>query len=82
MPLGKDSITKRVAKPAETVAPATAPVAKKAPAKKAPAKKQATVKATTVAKIAPETVEAVTGKREGTAFEKFMLGEDLPTHLL
>ncbi len=77
MSLGKDSITKRVAKPAETIAPATAPVAKKAPAKK-----PTTVKTTTIAKIAPETVEAVTGKREGAAFEKFMLGEDLPTHLL
>lgn len=78
MPLGKDSITKRVAKPAE--APA-APVA--APAtKKAPAKKSATVKATTVAKIAPETVEKVTGKPEGAGFEKFMLGDALPYHLL
>ena len=79
MPLGKDSITKRVAKPAE--APAAAPIA--APAvKKAPAKKPATVKATTIAKIAPETVEKVTGKQEGTGFEKFMLGEALPYHLL
>ena len=78
MPLGKDSITKRVAKPAE--AP-TAPIAAPA-AKKAPAKKPATVKATTVAKIAPATVEAVTGKREGTGFEKIMLGEALPYHLL
>ncbi len=81
MSLGKDSITKRVAKPAEAATPVTAP-AKKAPAKKAPAKKPTTVTATTVAKIAPETVEAVTGKREGTAFEKFMLGEKLPAHLL
>ena len=77
MPLGKDSITKRVAKPAEaaTTTPTT-------PTKKAPAKKPATVKATTVAKIAPETVEKVTGKPEGAGFEKFMLGDALPYHLL
>ncbi len=77
MPLGKDSITKRVAKPAEVEAPATTPAVKKAPAKK-----PATVKATTVAKIAPETVEKVTGKPEGAGFEKFMLGDALPYHLL
>ena len=75
MPLGKDSITKRVAKPAEVAVPA--PVAKKAPTKKT-----ATVKATTIANIAPETVEAVTGKHENTGFEKIMLGDALPYHLL
>ena len=75
MPLGKDSITKRVAKPAEVAAPAPA-------AKKAPAKKSTVVKATTIAKIAPETVEAVTGKPETAGFEKFMLGDALPYHLL
>ena len=81
MPLGKDSITKRVAKPAE--APVAAPAETPAPvAKKAPAKKPATVKTTTIAKIAPETVKAVTGKCEGNGFEKVMLGEDLPAHLL
>lgn len=75
MSLGKDSITKRVAKPAEQ-----APVP--APQKKAPAKKPSTVKAATIAKVAPETVERVVGHKENTSFEKFMLGEDLPTHLL
>ena len=82
MPLGKDSITKRVAKPAEQAAPVAAPAAPAAPAKKAPAKRPATVKTATVAKIAPETVERVIGHKENTSFEKIMLGEDLPTHLL
>ena len=77
MSLGKDSITKRVAKPAEAPAAAPAPAAKKAPAKK-----PATVKTATIAKIAPETVKAVTGKCEGSGFEKIALGENLPAHLL
>ncbi len=58
MPIGKDSITKRVAKVEKTeenIAPelvATTAAAPKAPAKKAPAKKPAT--ATTAKKPAPK----------------------------
>ena len=75
MSLGKASIQKRVAKPAEAAA------APKAPAKKAPARK-APVKTSVVAKIAPEVVEKVTGHKEKTGFEKFALGSELPEHLL
>ena len=69
MSLGKDSIQKRVAKPASST-----------PAKKAPAKKP-TVKAAVVTSIAPETVEKVVGHKEA-AVEKFALGESLPYYLL
>ena len=71
MSLGKDSIAKRVAKPAE---------APKTPAKKAPAKKPA-VKAAVVTNVSPETVKAVTGS---PAFEikKISLGEEMPYYLL
>ncbi len=71
MSLGKDSIAKRVAKPAE---------APKAPAKKAPAKKP-TVKAAVVTNVSPETVKVVTGS---PAFEikKISLGEEMPYYLL
>ena len=71
MSLGKDSITKRVAKPAE---------APKTPAKKAPAKKPA-VKAEVLTNIAPETVKAVTAANEGE-IKKVSLGEDMPYYLL
>ena len=76
MSLGKDSIQKRVAKPA---------TATKAPAKKAPAKKAApktAPKTAVVANISPETVEKVIARKENDAVVKFALGESLPYYLL
>ena len=74
MSLGKDSIQKRVAKPA---APAPA---KKAPAKKAAPK--AAPKAAVVTNIAPATVEKVVGHKENDAVAKYSLGQKLPYYLL
>ena len=71
MSLGKDSITKRVAKPAE---------APKAPAKKAPTKK-APVKAAVLTNVAPETLEKVTGT-PACEIKKIALGEEMPYYLL
>ena len=69
MPLGKDSIKKRVAKPAE------------APTQKAPAKKAAP-KTAVVTNVAPETVEKVIARKEKDAVAKYSLGERLPYYLL
>ena len=69
MSLGKNSIQKRVAKPAE------------APAKKAPAKKSAP-KTAVVTNIAPETVEKVIAHKENEAVAKYSLGQQLPYYLL
>ena len=69
MPLGKDSIKKRVAKPAE------------APTKKAPAKKAAP-KTAVVTNVAPETVEKVIAHKETEAAAKYSLGQRLPYYLL
>ncbi len=69
MSLGKDSIQKRVAKPAA------------APAKKAPAKKTAP-KTAVVTNIAPETVEKVIARKENDAVVKYSLGQKLPYYLL
>ena len=74
MSLGKDSIQKRVAKPAEA--------AKKAPAKKPTSTKKGTVKVSVVTNIAPETVEKVVAHKETAPVLKFGLGEDLPYYLL
>lgn len=77
MSLGKDSIQKRVAKPAEE--------SKKAPAKKAPAKKapvKPAVKASVLTAVAPETVEKVVAHKENTPVAKCCLGEALPYYLL
>jgi hypothetical protein len=73
MSLGKDSIQKRVAKPA-TEAP-------KAPAKKAPAKKTAP-KSAVMTNVAPETVEKVIAHKENDNVVKYSLGEKLPYYLL
>ena len=73
MSLGKDSIQKRVAKPA-TEAP-------KAPAKKAPAK-TAAPKTAVMTNVAPETVEKVIARKEDDAIVKTALGEPLPYYLL
>ena len=73
MSLGKDSIQKRVAKPAAQ--------ATKSPAKKAPAKKTAP-KTTVIANVAPETVEKVIARKEGDAPAKYSLGQKLPFYLL
>ena len=70
MSLGKDSIQKRVAKPAAA-----------APAKKAPAKKAAP-KTAVVTNVAPETVEKVIARKETDAVVKFSLGQKLPYYLL
>ena len=75
MSLGKDSIQKRVAKPATTKAPA-----KKAPAKKAASKTAA--KTAVIANISHETVEKVIARKENDATVKFALGESLPYYLL
>jgi len=87
MPIGKDSITKRVAKiepvspTTETEkieAPAKAPVKKATTtAKKAPAKKPTT---TVIANIAPETVKKVVTTEDN--FKKVLIGNDLPYYLL
>ena len=69
MSLGKNSIQKRVAKPAE------------APAKKAPAKKSAP-KTAVVTNITPETVEKVLAHKENEAVAKYSLGQQLPYYLL
>ncbi len=96
MPIGKDSITKRVAKVDTTVAQTEkveAPV-KKETEKAAP--KTTTKKTTTTTKkpsakkpatvvvpnIAPETVEKVVGHKENTDFKKVELGSELPYYLL
>jgi len=89
MPIGKDSITKRVAKVDTTVAEAEKPVApktapKKSTTKATTAKKTATKKpaTTVIANIAPETVEAVVGHKEKGKFDKVELGQNLPYYLL
>ncbi len=69
MSLGKDSIQKRVAKPAA------------APQKKAPAKKAAP-KTAVVTNIAPETVEKIVAHKENDAVVKYSLGQKLPYYLL
>ena len=96
MPIGKDSITKRVAK-IETAVPSAQETEKiektestpKTTAttntKKAPAKKTTTPKApakTVITNIAPETVAAVIGHKENTNFKKVEIGSDLPYYLL
>jgi hypothetical protein len=75
MSLGKDSIQKRVAKPAATKAPA-----KKTPAKKATSK--TATKTAVIANISPETVEKVIAHKENDVTVKFALGESLPYYLL
>lgn len=102
MPIGKDSITKRVAKVEKTeenIAPelvaTTAAAPKKAPAKKttttatkkAPAKKPAPkaepkVETTVISNIAPETVEAVIGRKESDDTKKIRIGQELPIYLM
>ena len=78
MSLGKDSITKRVAKPAQEKK--AAPAAKKAPAKKPAVKKETT--AAVLTNVAPETVEKVIGRAETAAVVKVALGEKMPYYLL
>ena len=69
MSLGKNSIQKRVAKPA-------APTTKKAPAKKA------APKTAVMTNIAPETVEKVIAHKENDTVAKYSLGQQLPYYLL
>ena len=68
MSLGKNSIQKRVAKPAE-------------PAKKASTKKAAP-KTAILTNIAPETVEKVVAHKENGNVVKYSLGQKLPYYLL
>ena len=92
MSLGKDSIQKRVAKPAEAApkapaaktlapkAPAAAEPAAKAPAKRGPGRPR--VKTAVLTNVAPETV-AKTVKAGGFSLaEKYALGCELPYYLL
>ena len=74
MSLGKDSIQKRVAKPATTTE------AKKAPTKKAAPK--AATKTAVVTNIAPATVEKVIARKESDPVAKYSLGQKLPYYLL
>ena len=74
MSLGKDSITKRVAKPAQEKK--AAPAAKKAPARKA------APKSAVLTNVAPETVEKVIAHAESADVIKVALGEDMPYYLL
>ena len=87
MPIGKDSITKRVAKiettekePVAETVETPAPAVKTA-VKKTPAKKTALTK-NVIANVAPETVEAVIGHKENKDVEKVEIGTDLPYYLL
>ena len=68
MSLGKNSIQKRVAKPAK-------------PTKK-PAAKKAAPKTAVVTNIAPETVEKVVAHKESADVVKCSLGQKLPYYLL
>ena len=85
MPIGKDSITKRVAKveatekAPETVETPTPEV--KTETKKTTAKK-ATINKGVIANISPETVEAVIGHKENKDIDKVEIGTDLPYFLL
>jgi hypothetical protein len=87
MPIGKDSITKRVAKIDATEkepiieSVETPPPAVKATVKKSPAKKATTTKSV-ITNIAPETVEAVIGHKENKDISKVEIGTDLPYFLL
>jgi hypothetical protein len=95
MPIGKDSITKRVAK-IDTATPTIeevktsediSSVEKKnsATPAKTTSKKSSTKKTTTttvITKIDPKTVEAVVGHKENTNFTKVQIGSDLPYYLL
>ena len=74
MSLGKDSITKRVARPAEP--------AQKKPAAKKPAAKKPAVKTSVVTAIAPKVVEKVVAHKESAPVEKCGLGQKLPYYLL
>ena len=125
MPIGKDSIQKRVAKtapevkeeivtekvtpPTEQKAPAapkkttttakkattttkkattstqkktTTSTAKKSTAAKKPAAPKSAPATTVLANVSPETVEKVTGHKEGARPECIGIGQKLPTHLL
>ena len=88
MPIGKDSITKRVAKietSEQAVVVDTAPAAEiKTETKKSPAKKTSAPKTskTVIANVAPETVEAVIGHKENKNVKNVEIGSDLPYYLL
>ncbi len=93
MPIGKDSITKRVAKIEEPItevkeeaaSPAKKPAAKKTTsttAKKPAAKKSPVVAASVGGNVSPETVEKVVGHKESAATLICAVGDDLPDYLL
>ena len=101
MPIGKDSITKRVARventeeniapelvattaaaPKKTTAKKTTTTTNKAPAKKPAPKAEPKVETTVISNIAPETVEAVIGRKETDETKKVQIGQDLPIYLM
>ncbi len=94
MPIGKDSITKRVAKteePAETVVADTvaeetkvedSAEVKPEASKKAPAKKTAKVATNVMGSVSPETTKKVLGHKEGAKVLIIGIGEELPVYLL
>ena len=94
MSLGKDSIQKRVAKPAEAApaaktpapkAPAVKELTAQAPAEKAPAKRgpgRPRVKTAVLTNVAPETVAKVAKAGGFSLAEKYALGCELPYYLL
>ena len=87
MSLGKDSIQKRVAKPAEAApkAPAVKEPAVKEPAAKAPAKRgpgRPRVKTAVLTNVAPETVAKMVKAGGFSLAEKYALGCELPYYLL
>lgn len=79
MSLGKDSIQKRVAKPAEAK-PAT--TAAKKPATRTTTAKKPAAKTAVVTNIAPEVVEKVIGHEEGAKVDIVSFGDDMPYYLL
>ena len=90
MPIGKDSITKRVAKTDTVEKEQKSEVADtktsetKTEVKKPSAKKTTVAKTTqtVISNIAPETLEAVIGHKEKQSSDKIEIGTDLPYYLL
>lgn len=90
MPIGKDSITKRVAKTEEVVTPVAEEIKAEIeakPAAKTEVKKKSPAKSTKVAvnvmgSVSPETTKAVLGHNEGSPVSIVSIGDDMPDYLL
>ena len=82
MPIGKDSITKRVAKttPEEKIAPEL--VATTAAAPVAAPVETPVVETAVLTNVSPETVAAVIGHKEDEKYEKVQIGQKMPDFLL